>query len=288
MLKKALSLLIIASLTISPSTLVLAGQTTTPARSGATAAPAEPDLGWPRGYSTPAGANLILYQPQIASWTGQSQMTAYAAVSYQAKGAKEAALGTLKIESNTRVAVEERLVNFSQFTIGEAHFSDSRKRSGGDGRQGHHERSTTGRAHHRARQGARGCRWESDCSQKRRWGKSRSAGDLLQRQAGGARQFRRQSHLESDRGQRSEICGEHELGRLRARHDEGVLPSRGQLVVDVLLRAWALHGGLTAAAELQQAARRRKLEGSEVRNPRKTTDGRADTDDIRQRACRRS
>ena len=65
---------------------------------------------------------MILYQPQIASWTGQSQMTAYAAVSYQAKGAKEAALGTLKIESNTRVAVEERLVNFSQFTIGEAHF----------------------------------------------------------------------------------------------------------------------------------------------------------------------
>ena len=130
MLKKALSLLIIASLTISPSTLVLAGQTTTPARSGATAPPAEPDLGWPRGYSTPAGANLILYQPQIASWTGQSQMTAYAAVSYQAKGAKEAALGTLKIESNTRVAVEERLVNFSQFTIGAGSFSDSRERSG--------------------------------------------------------------------------------------------------------------------------------------------------------------
>ena len=66
--------------------------------------------------------NLLLYQPQVASWKDQKQVTMYSAVSYQTKGAKAPSLGTIKIESTTSVAVPERLVNFSEFSIAEANF----------------------------------------------------------------------------------------------------------------------------------------------------------------------
>ena len=66
---------------------------------------------------------MLMYQPQVSTWPGQTHMTAYSAVSYQTKGAKTPSLGTVKIEAQTKVAVPERLVSFSQFTISEAHFS---------------------------------------------------------------------------------------------------------------------------------------------------------------------
>ena len=44
---------------------------------------------------------------------------------YTAKGAKEAALGVIKVESDTRVAVDQRLVSFSDFTIAESNFPTS-------------------------------------------------------------------------------------------------------------------------------------------------------------------
>ena len=49
-------------------------------------------------------------------------MVAYVAVSYTAKGAAKPALGTLKIEADTSVAVDERLVSFSDLEITESHF----------------------------------------------------------------------------------------------------------------------------------------------------------------------
>ena len=70
-----------------------------PATGKPTTAPAEPDGGWPRAYTTPSGAALVIYQPQLASWADQKHATMYAAVSYTAKGAKEPALGTIKVES---------------------------------------------------------------------------------------------------------------------------------------------------------------------------------------------
>jgi hypothetical protein len=126
MMKTTISLLTIASLVVSPSTLVLARQTATPARGAATTAAAadQPvDGGWPRAYLTPTGAQMLLYQPQISTWPNQTRMTAYSAVSYQTKGAKAPSLGTVKIEAQTKVAVPERLVSFSQLTISEANFS---------------------------------------------------------------------------------------------------------------------------------------------------------------------
>jgi len=86
--------------------------------------PATPpaDGGWPRAYTTATGGRIVLYQPQVASWPGQKHMTLYAAVSYQARDAGTPTLGTIKVEADTSVAVAERLVNFSAFTIAESTF----------------------------------------------------------------------------------------------------------------------------------------------------------------------
>ena len=86
------------------------------------AAQAPVDGGWPRAYQTPTGSRVLAYQPQVASWAGQKHMVAYAAVSYQAAGAEKPALGSLKIEADTKVALSERLVSFSGMKITEANF----------------------------------------------------------------------------------------------------------------------------------------------------------------------
>src|SRR5262245_18636444 len=87
---------------------------------------ASADEGWPRAYVSPSGASIVLYQPQIASWPDQEHMTLYVAVSYLAKDKQTPAIGALKVESDTSVALEDRLVGFSDFTITEASFPLSR------------------------------------------------------------------------------------------------------------------------------------------------------------------
>ena len=91
---------------------------------GSAAQPA-PDRGWPRGYTTPSQGHVIVYEPQIASWANQKQVVAFAATSYQAKGAAagaKPALGTIKLEADTRVSLDERLVNFANLRITESNF----------------------------------------------------------------------------------------------------------------------------------------------------------------------
>jgi len=84
----------------------------------------DPDGGWPRDYDTSSGAALRVFQPQIASWDGQKQMVAFSAVSYTPKGAAKAALGAIKLEATTAVAVDERLVNFTNVKLTETHFGE--------------------------------------------------------------------------------------------------------------------------------------------------------------------
>ena len=84
--------------------------------------PAPPDGGWPRGYTTPSGGKIIVYQPQVASWDQQRHVVAYAAVSYEAKGAPKPALGSIKLEADTKVSVSERLVSFHDLKITESNF----------------------------------------------------------------------------------------------------------------------------------------------------------------------
>jgi hypothetical protein len=113
-----------------PPVAATSGQAATPeaptaSPTAAAAAPARPgvDGGWPREYQTPSGGRIVLHQPQIASWQDQRHMVAYSAVSYQAKGATKAALGTIKVESDTRVAISERLVSFTPLRVTESHFA---------------------------------------------------------------------------------------------------------------------------------------------------------------------
>jgi hypothetical protein len=84
------------------------------------AAPA--DGGWPRAYKLASGDGVVVYQPQIASWDDQKHMVAWSAISYQAQGATQPALGAVKIEADTDVAVNQRLVNFSSLRITEFNF----------------------------------------------------------------------------------------------------------------------------------------------------------------------
>jgi len=80
------------------------------------------DRGWPRGYSLPSEAQLVIYEPQIASWDDQKKLVALTAVSYVAKGAQKPGLGTIKLEADTEVALTERLVKFSKLKIVETNF----------------------------------------------------------------------------------------------------------------------------------------------------------------------
>ena len=88
----------------------------------ATAAQAPPDLGWPRAYQTPSGSKIVVYQPQVADWTAQKHVVAYAAVGVEAPGAQKPALGSIKIEADTKVALDARLVSFSDMAITESNF----------------------------------------------------------------------------------------------------------------------------------------------------------------------
>ena len=80
------------------------------------------DRGWPRGYNLPNEAQLVIYEPQIANWDNQKHLVAYAAVSHIAKGEQKPALGTIKFETDTEVALEQRLVKFSKLKITETNF----------------------------------------------------------------------------------------------------------------------------------------------------------------------
>ena len=92
----------------------------TTARASTTQQPA--DGGWPRAYITNSGARLVLYEPQIASWLDQKRMAMYAAVSYTPAGQSTATLGTIRVEADTKIAVPERLVSFSDLQITSANF----------------------------------------------------------------------------------------------------------------------------------------------------------------------
>ena len=117
----------IFAMVASSFTPLVIAQTTSPAPAAApTATPAavgsgSPDGEWPRSYTTASGAALIVYQPQVASWPDQKHIVLYAAMSYTPKGGKQA-LGTARVESDTGVALDERLVNFGDLKITESNF----------------------------------------------------------------------------------------------------------------------------------------------------------------------
>jgi len=112
-------LLVVSLVVVSPAGSAPAAQTAV-AHAATQVAPA--DGGWPRAYTTATNARVVLYQPQIGRWPEQKHMTMFAAASYQGQSDAKPALGTLKIEADTKVALDERLVRFENFRITEANF----------------------------------------------------------------------------------------------------------------------------------------------------------------------
>ena len=110
-----------------PATKPTTTQATTPATKptlAATAASTTPpvDGGWPRFYNLSSGGSILIYQPQIASWEKQAHLVAFSAVSYRSKTSEKPTVGTVKLEADTKVALEDRLVNFQNMKISEANF----------------------------------------------------------------------------------------------------------------------------------------------------------------------
>jgi hypothetical protein len=93
----------------------------------AAAAPAPADGGWPKGFTTPAGAHLTLYQPQVLSWDNKEHMVALSAVAYEVARAEKPILGTVTFEAATSVAMDKRLVNFEGLKVTEMNFSSAKK-----------------------------------------------------------------------------------------------------------------------------------------------------------------
>jgi hypothetical protein len=97
--------------------------TTKKPRTSALSTLQRPDGGnWPRGFSLPSEAQVLVFQPQIASWENQKRIVAFAAVSHVAKDQTKPAMGTIKIEGDTETSLEKRLVRFSSLKITEANF----------------------------------------------------------------------------------------------------------------------------------------------------------------------
>ena len=94
-----------------------------PAPRGASPQTATPvDGGWPRAYEMSGGGELLVYQPQVASWAQQRHLVAFSAVSFRAPAAERPALGTIKLEADTLVSLTDRLVSFQTLKIVEASF----------------------------------------------------------------------------------------------------------------------------------------------------------------------
>src|SRR5215813_12118887 len=99
--------LFLSLLSIGPLLSILAlEQTPAPAgpaaakTAGAPSSAATVEKSWPRRFDTSSGANITIFQPQIASWENQKHIVGYAAVSYLANAeAKKPSLGTIKLEA---------------------------------------------------------------------------------------------------------------------------------------------------------------------------------------------
>jgi len=76
---------------------------------------------FPRTYQLSTGT-AVLYAPQVLSWEKQEHAVAWTAVSYERTGANEPALGTIKLEADTEVALDDRLVKLSPAKITEINF----------------------------------------------------------------------------------------------------------------------------------------------------------------------
>ena len=183
-------------------------------------------------------------------------MVAFSAVSYRSKAGEKPALGTVKFEADTKVAVSDRLVNFQAMKIAEANFQTLEKEQ---------VREITAAIDQAIPDDDRVIALDRvlanlDKSQivpKNVEGiKADPPTDLLQQDAGGDREPRRRADLESDQGQRSEVRRQHELGPLSARADEHLLPAQRGRVAEGDRREGPVDAGRDSCPTASRSCRR--------------------------------
>jgi hypothetical protein len=119
--RTAIAFVSMAALLFTPGGALAAWMQVPTSAAGSAAA----DADWPRRYTAPDGAQVVLYEPQVASWEDQTLLRLHAAVAYTPKGASAPQLGTIIAEARTRVSVAERLVDFSSFGILQSNFPNA-------------------------------------------------------------------------------------------------------------------------------------------------------------------
>ena len=118
-----LTLLSLVTSPVEPLLLAQTPSTKAPAEKAAATATAPAVEGWPRAYTTASGAALVIYQPQVASWADQKHVVAVRGGVLHAEGRDASRRSArVKVESDTSVALDERLVSFSEFKITESNF----------------------------------------------------------------------------------------------------------------------------------------------------------------------
>ncbi len=109
---------------VQPATGTAPTAKTAPAASATQGAPSSQpvDGEWPRAFVTSTKAQLMVYQPQISTWEQQKKVVAFSAVSYKAASAAKPELGSVKLEADSDVAVDVRLVNLRRIRVTETNF----------------------------------------------------------------------------------------------------------------------------------------------------------------------
>lgn len=82
---------------------------------------APPTVGWPHSV-TVNGADVVIYQPQVISWPGQTRLNARAAVSITRPGGATPILGTVEVTAATHADFTTRSVILSEPRLVSSHF----------------------------------------------------------------------------------------------------------------------------------------------------------------------
>ena len=104
--------------------LLVLGAMSAPLAAFAQPAPG-PDQGWPRQYSDGI-ARLVLYQPQVDTWTNFKKLTARFAVSLTTYIGAQPAWGVVKIAADTMVNAETRTVALENFMVTDASYPSAK------------------------------------------------------------------------------------------------------------------------------------------------------------------
>jgi hypothetical protein len=77
---------------------------------------------WPRELKFDDGTVIVVFQPQVVSWENHRRLTAWVAISAKLMRSEKAELGALRVEVDTSVDVDARMVSFANLKITKVSF----------------------------------------------------------------------------------------------------------------------------------------------------------------------